>query len=237
MIRSRKHVESYRTFPCAPEGITALDLNDEMQRAEQDGAAYETHVIRLHDGGTEQSDAQLLYFPDAGRAGIAWGGDADWFDANSPTEAVEAWLHAHQHLVSERIDLSAFTSNNQDVDRIGVSSTKGMLWEISQALPDRFQAVKDADGLRVRISAEDAGTSRWAHVWVADTSPDGFHGYTYALMAATSATEHGFTDGSRRILESDADAFFQPSDVVQAVEDALNKAIGDATNTAAPVPA
>jgi hypothetical protein len=136
-----------------------------------------------------------------------------------------------QHLVSERIDLSALQFLNGDADRIGVSSTKGMLWEIGQYLPDRFQAVKDADGLRVRISAD-----RWAHVWVADTSADGFHGYTYALMIATSATEHGFTDGSRRILESDADAFFQPDGVVQAVQDALNKA-GDTTNTAAPVPA
>lgn len=138
---------------------------------------------------------------------------------------------------SEHIDLSAFRSQHHDADRIGVSSTKGMLWEIGQHLPDRFQAVKDADGLRVRISAEDAGASRWAHVWVADTSPDGFHGYTYALMIATSATEHGFTDGSRRILESDADAFFQPDDVRRAVQDALNKAIGDATSTAAHVPA
>lgn len=124
---------------------------------------------------------------------------------------------------SKKIDLSTFASNNQDADRIGVSSTKGMLWEIGQYLPDHFQAVKDADGLRVRISAD-----RWAHVWVADTSADGFHGYTYALMVATSATEHGFTDGSRRILESDGDAFFQPDDVRQAVQDALNEVMEDA---------
>ena len=129
---------------------------------------------------------------------------------------------------SAAIDLSNFQSQHADADRIGVSSTKGVLWEIGQYLPDRFQAVKDADGLRVRISED-----RWAHVWVADTSADGFHGYTYALMVATSATEHGFTDGSRRILESDMDAWFQPGDVVQAVQDALNEAVNEAAHVPA----
>ena len=129
---------------------------------------------------------------------------------------------------SAAIDLSNFQSQHADADRIGVSSTKGVLWEIGQYLPDRFQAVKDADGLRVRISED-----RWAHVWVADTSADGFHGYTYALMVATSATEHGFTDGSRRILESDMDAWFQPGDVVQAVQDALNEAVNEAAHATA----
>lgn len=133
-----------------------------------------------------------------------------------------------QHLVNERVNLSTFQCQHHDADRIGVASTKGTLWEIGQYLPDRFQAVKDADGLRVRISAD-----RWAHVWVADTSPDGFHGYTYALMIATSATEHGFTDGSRRILESDHNAFFQPDDVRRAVQDALNEAVNEAAHAPA----
>ena len=130
---------------------------------------------------------------------------------------------------SVAIDLSNFQSQHHDANRIGVSSTKGMLWEIGQYLPDRFQAVKDADGLRVRISED-----RWAHVWVADTSADGFHGYTYALMVATSATEHGPTAPELRILESDHNAFFQPDDVRHAVEDALNRAIGGAEMKAWP---
>ena len=129
---------------------------------------------------------------------------------------------------SAAIDLSNLQSQHADADRIGVASTKGVLWEIGQYLADRFQAVKDADGLRVRISED-----RWAFVWVADTSGRRWRGYTYALMCGTSETEHGFTDNERRILESDADAWFQPGDVVQAVQDALNEAVNEAAHVPA----
>ena len=86
MITTKQDVQSYRISEA--DSLTALDLNEEIRRADADGEPYETYILRLHDGGTEQSDAQLLYFPGAGRAGIAWGGDADWMDADSPDEAV-----------------------------------------------------------------------------------------------------------------------------------------------------
>lgn len=124
---------------------------------------------------------------------------------------------------SKKIDLSTFASNNQDADRIGVSSTKGMLWEIGQYLPDRFRAVKDAHGLRVRIS-----TGSWVHIRVIDVSPTGLHGYRYALALGTTSTEHGFVDDEERILESDMNARFQPDAVRDAVQDALNGAISNA---------
>jgi len=52
----------------------------------------EKHLIVMHDGGTEETTAEMLFYPDAGRAGVAWGGMADWFDAGSPEEAARLWI-------------------------------------------------------------------------------------------------------------------------------------------------
>ena len=117
--------------------------------------------------------------------------------------------------------LKTFDSVRSREDRLGVSSTRGMLWEIAQHLPERFQASKDALGLHVRVDEDE---DMWLHIRVVDTSGDGFRGYTYALSVSTSKGRDGCLEGDRHIVETDLDAWFDPKEVIDAVEAAIQGA-------------
>ena len=91
MITTKKDVSSHRLL--AHDGrISALDLREEYEEAQADDGPAEKHIIVMHDGGTEESTAEMLWFPIAGRAGVAWGAGADWFDASDPEEAALLWV-------------------------------------------------------------------------------------------------------------------------------------------------
>lgn len=68
----------------------ALDLAAEAQKAQEQGEPHTLYRVEiLRDDGTRDSAAgTMLWFPEACRAGIAWGADASWTDANTPEEAI-----------------------------------------------------------------------------------------------------------------------------------------------------
>jgi len=75
------------------EDLSATDLRQECEVADAAGDTgihcYE--LIRLDMYGSVVATAQMVYFADYGRAGIAWGGDAQWTDCSSAEEAVRRW--------------------------------------------------------------------------------------------------------------------------------------------------
>ena len=78
---------------CGPGAVTACDLRGEIDLAAENGSDVETYLlIALDDAGYRKSVAgQMLWFPGIGRAGITWGADADWTDADSPEDAVRRY--------------------------------------------------------------------------------------------------------------------------------------------------
>ena len=68
--------------------ITALDLNEEATEAVANGQPVE-HA-QYHN---EETDLRLevVYFPEAGRAGVCAGGDSEWTDADSAEDAIDRY--------------------------------------------------------------------------------------------------------------------------------------------------
>lgn len=64
-----------------PSELTAVDLSIEFENNPQGATAYKCSI-----GGQA---AEMLFYEDAGRAGIFTGGDSDWTDASSAEDAVE----------------------------------------------------------------------------------------------------------------------------------------------------
>ena len=90
MITTKTDIETYRLSETDPRRLSAIDVKQSAARVPD--YRRDAYIIHLHDGSTEESRAEMIFFPDTGRAGIAWGGDADWFDADSAEEAAELWV-------------------------------------------------------------------------------------------------------------------------------------------------
>ena len=90
MIRTKAGIKSHYVEPVERDYITATDLNRTLND-DADGG-WSSYSVLMHDGGTEESSAQMIYTDSWGRAGIVWGGDADWFDADSPEQAAQRWV-------------------------------------------------------------------------------------------------------------------------------------------------
>lgn len=71
------------------EDVSATDLRREGYEAEQEGSDYAAY--RLWHYPTQRV-GYLVFFPEAGRAGIADGGDAVWTDAKNAEEALSRWV-------------------------------------------------------------------------------------------------------------------------------------------------
>lgn len=111
------------------------------------------------------------------------------------------------------------TSQHDGEPRIDVASTRGMLYEAARQIDSARHNVRGASTLSVPSG------SGWMHLWVKDVSAPGFRGYRYALMSERSDTIHGpGTSDVQRLVETDADAFFEP----QAVKDAIMQAASGA---------
>lgn len=85
---------NYTLTPVDARHLAATDLKSEVldyiARATPRGTAvFFTYKVHKRHG---RQDGELLWLPDEGRAGIAWGADAQWTDASSPEDAVERFL-------------------------------------------------------------------------------------------------------------------------------------------------
>ncbi len=69
--------------------LSAVDLTQEAMELAKQGSAYELFAVEI-EGSAEA--ASLLWVPDAGRAGVAHGADAQWTDAKDPHDAVRRFL-------------------------------------------------------------------------------------------------------------------------------------------------
>ncbi len=63
--------------------------------AESCGEATETYVMTQIDGMQRRVEnceqGEMLWLVDSKRAGIVWGGDPVWTDADSPADALRRW--------------------------------------------------------------------------------------------------------------------------------------------------
>jgi hypothetical protein len=73
----------------AAEDITSLDLRQEMMAYL---AAGHEDAEFLRAGAYNAVAVEVIYFPDSGRAGIAWGADASWTDADSVQDGLERYF-------------------------------------------------------------------------------------------------------------------------------------------------
>lgn len=84
----------YRTE--ATQNLTATDLAQVAADAKTRGEEVQTASFEVaEDENFETAQAErgdVLYIPSVGRAGIAWGADADWTDADSIEDAIERYL-------------------------------------------------------------------------------------------------------------------------------------------------
>lgn len=65
-----------------------IDLQDEARQLTKQSTAWEIWLA----GAYNQESIYILCVPAEQRAGIAWGGDADWTDADGPTDALERYF-------------------------------------------------------------------------------------------------------------------------------------------------
>lgn len=76
-------------FTMAMNDIQSIDLRHEAERL--DALKVDWEFSRFSIDG-ESTWVNVLYVPSAMRAGVAWGADADWTDANSAVDAIERYF-------------------------------------------------------------------------------------------------------------------------------------------------
>lgn len=70
--------------------VSAIDLSQIIEN-ERGYDAYRVYPIG-EDGYRQSVSAQMIYNAEAGRAGIAWGGNSMWTDCSSPEDAAERFF-------------------------------------------------------------------------------------------------------------------------------------------------
>lgn len=83
---TKPYTTEYTITKCTPAEIEAIDLAIEIEESEM--AAEAAHV----QIGDCAETADVVYFPDAGRGGVAWGADATWTDAADIQDTVRRVL-------------------------------------------------------------------------------------------------------------------------------------------------
>ena len=69
--------------------LSASDLQEEARLADRLGNDYECYIAVVENS---PENVQMFWLSGANRAGIAWGADAVWTDADSPEDALERFL-------------------------------------------------------------------------------------------------------------------------------------------------
>ena len=79
----------YQDLPL--EELSATDLRQEYAN-DPTGKLYRIYIYK--DDQPEAETASALYYPQAGRIGIAWGDAADWMDSTGDIERdIDIWLN------------------------------------------------------------------------------------------------------------------------------------------------
>ncbi len=73
---------------CEIEDITPIDLRAEAQQCETDNEPWEAWTA----GAYNSEGITILWIPGAQRAGLAWGADAQWTDADSVEDALQRFF-------------------------------------------------------------------------------------------------------------------------------------------------
>lgn len=94
---TRREQLGYRWDGETDDRITATDLRAEIDeaRANERCPRIETALVTILGGRDERPESehlQVAFFPTESRAGLAWGGDAQWTDAESIDDAVQRFL-------------------------------------------------------------------------------------------------------------------------------------------------
>jgi hypothetical protein len=69
--------------------LTATDLKNEWEIASSQDIFTVTAKVQIDD---KPEAAQVLFIPSIGRAGVAWGADAQWTDALTLEEAISRFI-------------------------------------------------------------------------------------------------------------------------------------------------
>ena len=82
---------------CPLDALTACDLRKEARSdIPSAGKAVAYRVTVAREGEPEDSQeaeaAEMLWYPEIGRGGVAWGADATWTDADGPEDCAERVL-------------------------------------------------------------------------------------------------------------------------------------------------
>lgn len=87
----------------ALDALTARDLREDA--SEPDAKAYSITIYDETGTKPEASGAEALHLPSEGRTGIAWGGNATWFDTLDSTNIetdIDFWLNGDPDEVEAR---------------------------------------------------------------------------------------------------------------------------------------
>lgn len=90
--RRRQGMYTYHYEVIAPSEISATDLAREV--ANHDGGLTAARIIVYRNGRQMPEAAEALWVEEFGRFGVAWGADADWYDATGDAdEDIDTWLN------------------------------------------------------------------------------------------------------------------------------------------------
>lgn len=68
--------------------LSSIDLREEAERCMDEGCTVECWVA----GAYNETSIEVLWLPEYGSAGVAWGGDAVWIDASSVDDALQRYF-------------------------------------------------------------------------------------------------------------------------------------------------
>lgn len=96
MIRNYDDITTIDRYEISSENdvheyIQATDLRAEALAYLTD-PDYVGGLTYLRAGAYNEEALEILYFPESGRAGVAWGADAQWTDADSADDALEHYF-------------------------------------------------------------------------------------------------------------------------------------------------
>ncbi|HET6386767.1 MAG TPA: hypothetical protein VFJ58_25530 [Armatimonadota bacterium] len=83
----------YTLAPIAPSDLAQIDLVKRLSDLGPDEAveAYQLRFRGARDPGGDVP-GEVLFLPDEGRVGVAWGGEVIWTDASSLEEGMDRYL-------------------------------------------------------------------------------------------------------------------------------------------------
>lgn len=84
-------ITEYRLTPVQfdAEAIGSTSTLRDVEQLQRDGESFELYRVASNDVA---ETGYVVYAPQAGRAGVAWGSESQWTDCSSAEDAVERFL-------------------------------------------------------------------------------------------------------------------------------------------------